>query len=224
MTIYDIGAAVLNDPFFQVAFSVVTNAGAYDADGLWVETPVQTSVTGHIQPLRDGSNELQNLPEGILAKDCIKVYTQEPITIGLDNVSRYEIVYKSKTYTVCGVYDYRDEYGYVKTIAYLKTHIHTNTLLPLNTTLPAINPSSTEVAVDSSGTFASYRIRMAYATIVADVAVFNYPPKAITSIATIFQLDMQTIVTEVSISINPDGSVSVPAGYNGLLLKISYEY
>lgn len=216
-------SAILSDPFFITTFNVVQIVGAYDADGLWNSTPTAVSVDGHIQPA-DGN--LENLPEGVLAKDAIAIYTKTPIIAGNDNLERYQIEYKSKSYVVINVEDWSN-YGYYKAVAVLKSHIHLATIPANIPSLPYSAPwAVTEVAVDDSASDDEYRIRAAFATISGQVATFSRTVKVTLGTARVFDTDQVTLLAEISgVTLLPNGQVDInTAGYSGKLLYLNYVY
>lgn len=118
--IYDQGSDTILDSFFVMNASIALDIGAYDANGLWVSTNTVTNVQCHIQPLRNQS-DLQNLPDGILAQDCKKIFVNNSTLLSTVNQARPQITYSGRKYTLINIADY-SEYGFISGILILNQH------------------------------------------------------------------------------------------------------
>lgn len=101
------------DGMFLMSATYSTDAGGYDADGIWRNSMSTVTIPCHIQPL--GNKDIQNLPDGYNPAECKVIWT----TAIIEDIKTSIINYAGRNYTVYNVENW-SEYNFYRAILIYK--------------------------------------------------------------------------------------------------------
>ena len=94
---------LLNDPAFNVSFTVVRRAETVNIRGRAEFIEEHAAMTGVVQPA--AAHELERLPEGERDKETLTIYTRQPLRVGsvADGTATDCVLYGGARYFVAAV-------------------------------------------------------------------------------------------------------------------------